>query len=50
MLNFPGPHARTYVMCADTQEEMEGWMKVGMVWWKVFKVLKTNVDYLFSVL
>lgn len=28
MLNFPGPNTRTYVMCSDTQEDMEAWMKV----------------------
>ena len=28
MINFPGNHSRTYIMCADTQEDMEAWMKV----------------------
>ncbi|KAL4224037.1 hypothetical protein ACF0H5_017494 [Mactra antiquata] len=27
MLQFPGPHSRTYVISADTQEDMEAWMK-----------------------
>lgn len=28
MIHFPGSHCRTYYLCADTQEEMEAWMKV----------------------
>ncbi|XP_053376039.1 sesquipedalian-1-like [Mercenaria mercenaria] len=28
MINFPGSNTRTYILSADTQEEMEAWMKV----------------------
>lgn len=28
MIQFPGSHSRTYILSADTQEEMEAWMKV----------------------
>ncbi|XP_064612222.1 PH domain-containing protein DDB_G0275795-like [Liolophura sinensis] len=27
MINFPGSHSRTYILSADSQEEMESWMK-----------------------
>ena len=31
MVNFPGSNTRTYVLSADTQEDMESWMKVIMI-------------------
>ena len=39
MINFPGHHSRTYIMCADTQEDMESWMKVR----EMFKNLEHRV-------
>jgi len=30
MLNFPGSSSRTYVLSAETQEDMEAWMKVKL--------------------
>ena len=44
MINFPGPHSRTYYLCADTQEDMESWMKVGIF----FSVLRPFQDYFSS--
>ena len=29
MIHYPGSGTRTYILSADTQEEMEGWMKVS---------------------
>lgn len=39
MLKFPWQNTRTYVMCADTQEDMEAWMKVSAL----------KINYAFSL-
>ena len=45
MINFPGPHSRTYYLCADTQEDMESWMKVG-----IFFLSFTSLSRLFQLI